>query len=174
MKVNISGVGLIPKIGLLAPIYGKDLTRDDVANLLNYSSFRIYVAATGIKITKANIDEVFGITLPTAAPKKKTTKKPVKKTTTPKSTKEPEKKEAPIFNQGIPEYTGELSQYSSYGIGGMPIEQVDEPVVLNEVVEAPAIDEPVKEVPVNEVTSNDTVDVVEEKPTYTGKKKKRH
>ena len=31
MKVNIAGVGLIPKLGLLAPVYGKDLSKADVS-----------------------------------------------------------------------------------------------------------------------------------------------
>ena len=60
MKVNISGVGLIPKVGLLAPVYGKDLTKDTVAVILGYASFKVYVASTGVQITKKNINEIFG------------------------------------------------------------------------------------------------------------------
>jgi hypothetical protein len=159
MKVNISGVGLIPKVGLLAPVYGKDLTKDTVNVILKYASFKVYVAATGIRITKKNIDEIFGIAVKqaaTPAPKKKAAKKA------------PKKVEAPV-----------------------EIEQVEEPVVLDTVVEAPAIEEPVEAVEVVADTTDaeiessfvedveavkdqlDEAPVEEEKPAYTGKKKKR-
>ena len=168
MKVNISCGGLIPKVGLLAPVYGKDLTKDTVNVILKYASFKVYVAATGIRITKKNIDEIFGTAVkqaatpaPTTAPKK-TTKKA------------PKKAEAPV-----------------------EIEQVSEPVVLDTVVEAPAIEEPVEAVEVvpdttdaeiessfvedveavedqlDDTPAETTEEPVEEKPVYTSKKKKR-
>ena len=169
MKVNISGVGLIPKVGLLAPVYGKDLTKDTVNVILKYASFKVYVAATGIRITKKNIDEIFGTAVkqaatPAPAAPKKTTKKA------------PKKAEAPVPTE---------------------IEQVSEPVVLDTVVEAPAIEEPVEAVEVvpdttdAEIESSFVEDVeavkdqlddtpaetaeepAEEKPVYTSKKKKR-
>lgn len=164
MKVNISGVGLIPKVGLLAPVYGKDLTKDTVAVILGYASFKVYVASTGVQITKKNINEIFGEAVkqaaapaPTPVAPKKTTKKAPKKVETPTE-----------------------------------IEQVTEPVVLDTVVEAPAIEEPVEAVEVVADTTDaeiessfvedveavqdqlDEAPVEEEKPTYTSKKKKRH
>ena len=60
MKVNISGVGLIPNLGLLAPVYGKDLSKETIMLILKRSQFKVYNAQTGIQITKINIDEVFG------------------------------------------------------------------------------------------------------------------
>lgn len=170
MKVNISGVGLIPKVGLLAPVYGKDLTKDTVNVILKYASFKVYVAATGIRITKKNIDEIFGTAVKQAATPAPTLTAP-KKTTK----KAPKKAEAPV-----------------------EIEQVSEPVVLDTVVEAPAIEEPVEAVEIvpdttdAEIESSFVEDVeavkdqlddtpaetaeepVEEKPVYTSKKKKRH
>lgn len=167
MKVNISGVGLIPKVGLLAPVYGKDLTKDTVNVILKYASFKVYVAATGIRITKKNIDEIFGTAVKQAATPAPTAPKKTTK-------KAPKKAEAPV-----------------------EIEQVSEPVVLDTVVEAPAIEEPVEAVEVvpdttdAEIESSFVEDVeavkdqldeaptetaeepVEEKPTYTSKKKKR-
>ncbi len=158
MKVNISGVGLIPKVGLLAPVYGKDLTKDTVAVILNYASFKVYVAATGVRITKKNINEIFGEVVrqavatpaPTPAPKKKATKKAPK-------VEEPVVEEKPV-----------------------EIEQVEEPVVLDAVVEAPAVEEPIEEVPadegfpVDDIVDEDTPAEEEtEKPVYTSKKKKR-
>lgn len=167
MKVNISGVGLIPKVGLLAPVYGKDLTKDTVSVILKYASFKVYVAATGIRITKKNIDEIFGTAVKkAAAPIPPAPVAPTPKKTTKKS---PKKVEAPV-----------------------EIEQVAEPVVLDTVVEAPAIEEPVEAVEVvadttdAEIESSFVEDVEsvqdqldespveeEEKPTYTSKKKKR-
>ena len=167
MKVNISGVGLIPKVGLLAPLYGKDLTKDTVAVILNYASFKVYQASTGIRITKKNIDEIFG-----GAVKQAATAIPVTAPaahTVPKKTKKASKVEAPV-----------------------EIEQVAKPVVLDTVVEAPAIEEPVEAVEVVADTTDaeiessfvDDVEAVkdqldeapveeEEKPVYN-KKKKRH
>ena len=167
MKVNISGVGLIPKVGLLAPVYGRDLTKDTVAVILNYASFKVYVAATGIRITKKNINEIFGeavkqaVVAPTPTPTAPTPKKATKKA--------PKKVEAPV-----------------------EIEQVAEPVVLDTVVEAPAIEEPLEAVEVvadttdAEIESSFVEDVEsvqdqldespveeDEKPAYTSKKKKR-
>lgn len=75
MKVNISGVGLIPKVGLLAPVYGKDLSKDTVSVILKYASFKVYVAATGIRITKKNIDEIFGTVVKQSASTLVTAKK---------------------------------------------------------------------------------------------------
>lgn len=167
MKVNISGVGLIPRVSLLAPVYGKDLTKDTVAVILNYASFKVYQASTGIRITKKNIDEIFG-----GAVKQAATAIPVTAPaahTVPKKTKKASKVEAPV-----------------------EIEQVAEPVVLDTVVEAPAIEEPVEAVEVVADTTDaeiessfvEDVDAVkdqldeasveeEEKPVYN-KKKKRH
>lgn len=171
MKVNISGVGLIPKVGLLAPVYGKDLTKDTIQVILNYASFKVYVAATGVRITKKNINEIFGEAVrqavvptapaPVAVPKKKAPKK------------------APKVEKPVVEETP------------VEIEQVEEPVVLNEVVEAPAIEEPVEAVEITADTTDadiessfvedveaveeqlDEAPVEEEKPAYTSKKKKR-
>jgi hypothetical protein len=83
MKVNISGVGLIPKVGLLAPVYGKDLSKDTVSVILKYASFKVYVAATGIRITKKNIDEIFGTVVKQSASNVSTTKKTTTKVSTP-------------------------------------------------------------------------------------------
>lgn len=155
MKVNIAGVGLIPKLGLLAPVYGKDLSKDDVNKILSYSSFKVYVAANGAQITKNNIDEVFGITKPVAAeaPKKKTTKKSTKKVAEPVKVEE---KPAPIVEE-------------------TPAPVVEETPVVEEVVkEEPVVEvAQAEEAPVEE-TVEETEDTTDEKPVYTGKKKKRH
>lgn len=148
MKVNIAGVGLIPKLGLLAPVYGKDLSKDDVNKILSYSSFKVYVASNGAQITRNNIDEVFGVTKPVVAeaPKKKTTKKSTKKVAEPVKVEE---KPAPV---------------------------VEETSVVEEVVKKPIEEVPADEgFPVDDIVDEDTPAEEEtEKPVYTGKKKKRH
>ena len=160
MKVNISGVGLIPKVGLLAPVYGKDLTKDTVAVILNYASFKVYVAATGVRITKKNINEIFGEVVRQAVATPAPTPTPASKK---KATKKAPKVEEPVVEEKPVE-----------------IEQVEEPVVLDAVVEAPAVEEPIEEVPadegfpVDDIVDEDTPAEEEtEKPVYTSKKKKR-
>ena len=59
MKVNVSGVGLIPRIGLIAPVYGQDLPKNIIEHILKYRSFKVYVASTGAQITLKNIDELY-------------------------------------------------------------------------------------------------------------------
>lgn len=163
MKVNISGVGLIPGVGLLAPVYGRDLTKDKVARILNYASFKVYVAATGVRITKKNIDEIFGGAKKAAAP----TPPPAPVVEEAPAPKKKAAKKAPKVEEPVVEETP------------VEIEQVEEPVVLDEVVEAPAVEEPVEEVPAEEAIVdlddvNETETTVEEEvPTYTSKKKKR-
>ena len=147
MKVNISGVGLIPKVGLLAPVYGKDLTKDTVAVILNYASFKVYQASTGIRITKKNIDEIFG-----GAVKQAATVAPVTAPaahTVPKKTKKAPKVEEPVVLDTV----------------------VEAPAIEEPIKEVPA-DEGF---PVDDIVDEDTPAEEEtEKPVYTSKKKKRH
>ena len=167
MKVNIKGVGLIPRVGLLAPVFGKDLSKDTVSVILKYSSFKVYVAATGIRITRKNIDQIFG----------ESVQQSVARHTAVNSIPS-----APVVEKVTP---------------AVEIEKVSEPVVLDTVVEAPAIEEPVEPVEVvadttdaeiessfvedveavkdqlDETVTETTEEAVEEKPTYTSKKKKR-
>lgn len=169
MKVNITGVGLIPRVGLLAPVFGKDLSKDTVSVILKYSSFKVYVAATGIRITRKNIDQIFGESV------QQSVARPTAVNNNPSS---------PVVEKVAAPTPAE-------------IEKVSEPVVLDTVVEAPAIEEPVEPVEVvadttdaeiessfvedveavkdqlDETSIETTEESVEEKPTYTSKKKKR-
>lgn len=65
MKVNINGTGVIPYVGLIAPVYSKDLDQPMVAKVLDHQQFQVYVASNGVRITKANINEVFNTTAST-------------------------------------------------------------------------------------------------------------
>lgn len=159
MKVNISGVGLIPKVGLLAPVYGKDLSKDTVSVILKYASFKVYVAATGIRITKKNIDEIFGTVVKQSASNVSTTKKTTTKVSTPV----------------------EIEQVAT------PVEfnEVVEAPAIEETVEATDTDEIVADATESEIESSFIEDVasvqeqldetpVVEKSTTHNKKKKRH
>ena len=159
MKVNISGIGLIPGVGLLAPVYGKDLTKDKVAKILNYASFKVYVAATGVRITKKNIDEIFGGGAKKAAtpPTPPAPPAPVVEEKPKKSKKAPKPVE-PVVEEPVVEE---------------PTPVVEEPIVetpVEEVVE----EAPVEEAPVEETVAEETpAEEEDEVPTYTSKKKKR-
>ena len=161
MKVNISGVGLIPKVGLLAPVYGKDLSKDTVSVILKYASFKVYVAATGIRITKKNIDEIFGTVVKQSA----STLVTAKKTTT-------KVESAPV----------EIEQVAT------PVEfnEVVEAPAIEETVEATDTDEIVADATESEIESSfiedvasvqeqlDETPVAEKSTTTHNKKKKRH
>lgn len=161
MKVNIAGAGLIPRIGLIAPVYGKDLSKDVIYNIINSTPFRVYVAATGVCITKKNIDEIFGVAVKKAATPIKTT---VKKTAkhveiTPVTPSIAEVTTLPNIDE-IP------TTVTPDPIPEITEDNVDEGNIEETVVEAPSPeDTPVEEVPV-------------ERPTYTNntnnKKKRRH
>lgn len=58
MKVNVTGKGLIPSLGVLAPMYRVDMTENEVARLLNFKNFRVYDSSTGGLITKKNLSTV--------------------------------------------------------------------------------------------------------------------
>lgn len=194
MKVNITGVGLIPRVGLLAPVFGKDLSKDTVSVILKYSSFKVYVAATGIRITRKNINQIFGESV------QQSVARPVVEKVT-ASVEEFVNK--PISGATVTEEKLEEA-YNSYvkdaeiaPSKAVEIEKVSEPVVLDTVVEAPAIEETVEPVEVvadttdaeiessfvedveavkdqlDETPAETTEEAVEEKPTYTNKKKKR-
>ena len=59
MKVNISGRGIIPGMGVIPPVYGKDMSEKEVSRLLNFESLRVYDSQTGLLITKKNISKIF-------------------------------------------------------------------------------------------------------------------
>ena len=58
MKVNVTGKGLIPSLGVLAPMYRVDMTEKEVVRLLNFKNFKVYDSSTGGLITKKNLSTV--------------------------------------------------------------------------------------------------------------------
>ena len=59
MKVNIKGRGIVPRVGTLAPVYNRDLPKNDIEFLLNFNQFKVYETKTGLLITKDTVDEMF-------------------------------------------------------------------------------------------------------------------
>jgi hypothetical protein len=55
MKVNIQGRGMIPLLGVLAPVRNIQISFDEISNLLNYRQFSIYQASTGLAISRRNL-----------------------------------------------------------------------------------------------------------------------
>ena len=157
MKVNISGVGLVPRVGLLAPIYGKDLTKDTVSQIIRYQSFKVYVASSGAQITKANIDEIFG----NVSKVTETVSTPVSPEKKVKESITEEKVEEKIYEPVIEETLSDV---------------VSEP--LPEITEDPETEEKFADVEAyNEDSAVDSVEetpVTETNPYRNNKKKKRH
>lgn len=83
MKVNISGRGVVPGMGVLAPVYGVEMSKDSILRFLNFQNFKLFEASSGALITRSNLEEFF----------KPKSEKPVKKTTTRKTVAK--KKEEP-------------------------------------------------------------------------------
>lgn len=58
MKVNITGFGTIPRIGILAPAYNVEVDQQGVRRMMNFPEFRVFDAETGTIITRKNINDV--------------------------------------------------------------------------------------------------------------------
>ena len=58
MKVNITGFGTIPRIGILAPAYNVEMDQQGVRLMMNFPEFRVFDAETGTIITRKNINDV--------------------------------------------------------------------------------------------------------------------
>jgi len=85
MKVNISGRGIIPGMGVIPPVYGREMSEKQVARLLNFESFKVYETETGLIITKKNISSMFKRQSTTVVipPASKDVMEPTKTTTQP-------------------------------------------------------------------------------------------
>lgn len=59
MKFNVLGKGVIPGIRRLAPVRNVELSKQNVARLLNFSQFKVYAADGRGLVTKRNIDMIF-------------------------------------------------------------------------------------------------------------------
>lgn len=58
MKFNVIGVGVVPGINKLAPVYNVELDKGQVLRILNYRNFRVYGVGIGL-VTKKNVNKIF-------------------------------------------------------------------------------------------------------------------
>lgn len=75
MKVNISGKGVIPGVGSLAPVSNVELTEKEIRRILSFK-FNVYSSASGKRISVENIASIIKESAtPTAPVVDKTVKK---------------------------------------------------------------------------------------------------
>ena len=100
MKVNISGRGVVPGMGVLAPVYGVEMSKDSILRFLNFQNFKLFEASSGALITRSNLEEFFK-PKPAKPAKKTTTRKTVaKKKEEPKKVVE-EPKQEPVEEKPV-------------------------------------------------------------------------
>lgn len=147
MKVNITGRGIIPGLGVIPPIYNKEMSIPAISRLLNFPNFSVFDAATGIRFTKKNIKNVaMNTQSPYAGVDVDPPKTPNKQTrVTPVVEKAPE---PPVIEEE-------------------PTDEVEEVTVVSEPEETHVVEETTNVVPDKEVTEEvvDTTDEVEETET---------
>lgn len=57
MKVNILGSGIIPYVGVLAPMRDVELGEKEIRGLMNFKNLRVYDKESGYLICKRNVDQ---------------------------------------------------------------------------------------------------------------------
>ena len=97
MKVNITGFGTIPRIGILAPAYNVEMDQQGVRRMMNFPEFRVFDAETGTIITRKNINDV----LASKQVKKPATEEKPKKQQ--KATENPVVEETPVIETPVVE-----------------------------------------------------------------------
>ena len=147
MKVNITGRGIIPGLGVIPPIYNKEMSIPAISRLLNFPNFSVFDATTGIRFTKKNIKNVaMNAQSPYTGVDVDPPKTPNKQTrVTPVVEKAPE---SPVIKEE-------------------PVVEAEEVTAVSEPEETPVIEETTNVVPDEEVTEEtvDTTNEVEETET---------
>ena len=154
MKVNITGFGTIPRIGILAPAYNVEMDQQGVRRMMNFPEFRVFDAETGTIITRKNINDV----LASKQVKKPATEEKPKKQQ--KATEAPVVEETPVTETPVAEEVKvEVSTYEE-------TEAVnDEAEIIEDVIDTTAVVVDTDEAP--QVQSEDR------KPQNYHKNKKR-
>lgn len=161
MKLNITGRGIIPFVKRIAPAYNVDVDKLTAYKLLGSSNLALFRAIDGIRITRANIDAVFA---ENAAPIEE------KVVEAPKPKKASKKKEEKPVEVTPVETPVEIAEEAEAPAIEEPVDAVEVPVEEEAVLE---VEESVEEA-VEEVAEEATGETEEEKPQYTGKKKKKN
>lgn len=180
MKVNVTGRGALPGVGIL-PARNIELTENDVRRLLNFKNVRVYDAETGELITPRYF-------IGQKPPAKKTAK-PIEVKPEPIPVKEEVVEAAPIVETvaepdpiievQAKEETVVATEEQETPVIEESIEEISEIVEETPIVED-TVDETVEETieevaPVEETTAEETTGESEEdKPRNTGNKKKRN
>lgn len=58
MKVDILGRGIIPGLGVLAPIFNKDLTETELDKILKQSALKIYISGSKVPVIRRNLHQL--------------------------------------------------------------------------------------------------------------------
>lgn len=157
MKVNITGFGTIPRIGILAPAYNVEMDQQGVRRMMNFPEFRVFDAETGTIITRKNINDV----LASKQVKKPATEEKPKKQQ--KATETSVVEETPVIETPVAEEVEEVKvEVSTYE----ETEAVnDEAEIIEDVIDTTAVVVDTDEAP--QVQSEDR------KPQNYHKNKKR-
>lgn len=58
MKVDILGRGIIPGLGVLAPMFDKDLTETELDKILKQSALKIYISGSKVPVIRRNLHQL--------------------------------------------------------------------------------------------------------------------
>lgn len=169
MKVNILGRGMIPFVGVLAPIRDVELSEAQIRSLMNFKTLRVYDKESGYLISKTTVNDFFN----------KKIKQPVVK---PVVNVEPQKIVTPVVQDEVVESVNEKIVINPKPIDAFasnenssdesPVDFSDGIAEYHGLVtdEEEVVTEPVDD------TTEDDAEKTEEKSEYTFKKKnkKRH
>lgn len=169
MKINISGKGMIPGMGVLPPVYNVEKSETDVRRLINFRNIRVYCSENGLLITKKNVDSFFEV-------------KPIIKETGNKSI---DKNNASVVQNDVVEKkidkTESIEVVEDTSVDEEEINNTEESIDKNtepSVEKEECVDDKTEEdvTPVDEEINPTTAPVEEEQPkqTYSSKKKNRN
>jgi hypothetical protein len=155
MKVNILGRGMIPFVGVLAPIRDVELNEKQIRSLMNFKTLRVYDTESGYLISKTTVNDFFN---------KKA--QPVVKPIVTKP--EPPKVEPTPVVEPVKEEVIEEPKFAI--VTEEPVQVEEETIATVEDIVDEVVEESVDD------TVEDDADKTEEKSEYTFKKKnkKRH
>ena len=158
LKVNVTGRGFIPGLNSIAPVYNREIDVTGIKRILNFKQFRVFDSATGIIITKKNIDS-FNVV-----------KKPVEKVA-----KEPEKVNEPVTEE-IPAVEPEetIAPVTEEVVDEVQ-EPVEEEVLVEETIDSDievVTDEITESVDETEETGEEIEDASNNDNVYHGNNKK--
>lgn len=158
MKVNITGKGIIPGIGTLAPKYNVEMDKDAIKRILEFPHYHQLVITdvnTNLIVTSKNLDTFFNQKLVTELPKVKPVQAPKKKPVVVHET--PIVETTPIVEEVLPEITEP----------DMVVEVTSTSEKIGNVCE-------LEEYVTPEITIEPSAEEKKNETVFDGKKKKKH